>query len=120
VGRSIADEDDLLELLQQVVEIAHRAIDGADSAGVTIDLGGRTYTAVHTDARTLRVDSEQYDAGCGPCLDASRTGSIVRVDAGEADDRWPRFAAAARAEGILSFLAAPLFTSEQSLRSWTF
>ena len=117
-GRNVTDEDDLLTLLQRVAEIAHEAIDGADSTGVTIDLGGRMYTAVHTDERTLRVDAEQYDAGDGPCVEASRTGSIVLVDADDAEQRWPRFAAVARDEGILSFLAAPLFTSEQSLGSF--
>lgn len=117
-GRTVSDEDDLLTLLQRVVEIAHEAIDGADSAGVTIDVGGRTYTAVHTDQRTLRVDSEQYDAGEGPCLQAARTGKVVLVDDGDAMDHWPRFAAAAREEGIRSFLAAPLFTPELSLGSF--
>jgi transcriptional regulator with GAF, ATPase, and Fis domain len=116
-SRSIADEDDLLTLLQHVGEIAQEAIDGADSTGVTIDLGGRVYTAVHTDQRTLRVDAEQYDAGQGPCLDASLTRTIVLVDSDEAAATWPRFAAAARDEGILSFLAAPLFTAEQTLGS---
>jgi transcriptional regulator with GAF, ATPase, and Fis domain len=116
-SRSIADEDDLLTLLQHVGEIAHDAVDGADSTGVTIDLGGRVYTAVHTDQRTLRVDTEQYDAGEGPCLTASRTRTIVLVDSDEAAATWPRFAAAARDVGILSFLAAPLFTAEQTLGS---
>jgi GAF domain-containing protein len=118
VGRTVSDEDDLLTLLQRVVEIAHDAIDGADSTSLTIDLGGRTYTAVHTDDRTLRVDSEQYDAGDGPCLEASRTGTVVLVNADDPDDRWPRFTAAAREEEILSFLAAPLITGEQSLGSF--
>ncbi|HZC92637.1 MAG TPA: GAF and ANTAR domain-containing protein [Mycobacterium sp.] len=116
-SRSIDDEDDLLTLLQHVAEIAQTAIGGADSTGVTIDLGGRVYTAVHTDQRTLRVDTEQYDAGEGPCLEASRTRQIVLVDSEEAVAAYPRFAAAAREEGILSFLAAPLFTAEQSLGS---
>jgi transcriptional regulator with GAF, ATPase, and Fis domain len=117
-GRSIVDEDDLLTLLQRVAEIAHEVIDGADSTGVTIDFGGRTYTAVHTDQRTLRVDSEQYDADDGPCLHAARTGTLVLVDAADATARWPRFAAAAAAEGIHSFLAAPLHASGQSLGSF--
>jgi transcriptional regulator with GAF, ATPase, and Fis domain len=117
-GRSITDEDDLLTLLQRVAAIAQEAIDGADSIGVTIDLGGRTYTAVHTDQRTLRVDEEQYDAGEGPCLQASRHRTTVLVDCDDAMARWPRFAAAAREEGIYSFLAAPLFTSEQTLGSF--
>lgn len=118
VGRSVSDEEDLLELLQQFVEIAHEAIEGADSSGVTIDMGGRTYTAVHTDERTLTVDSEQYDAGDGPCLTAARTGTVVLVDAEKALERWPRFSKAAKEEGIRSFLAAPLFTNEQSLGSF--
>jgi GAF domain-containing protein len=118
VGRTVSDEEDLLQLLQQFVEIAHQAIDGADSSGVTIDMGGRIYTAVHTDDRTLDVDREQYDAGEGPCLHASRTGSVVRTDADAAEQIWPGFAAAARKEGIRSFLAAPLFTNEQSIGSF--
>ncbi|MCB0934960.1 MAG: GAF and ANTAR domain-containing protein [Mycobacterium sp.] len=117
-GDSISDEDELLSVLQRVVVIAHEAIDGADSTGVTIDLGGRTFTAVHTDNRTLRVDSEQYEAGEGPCLHSARTRSVVLVDAAAAADRWPRFAAAAAEEGVLSFLAAPLFTPEQTLGSF--
>lgn len=116
-GSSIDDEDELLSVLQQVCAIAHDVVPGADSTGVTIDLGGQTFTAVHTDHRTLRVDSEQYDAGEGPCLHASRTRSIVLVDAVDAVDTWPHFAAAAAEEGIRSFLAAPLFTPEHTLGS---
>ena len=56
-GRSVADEDDLLTLLQRVAGIAQEAVDGADHTGITIDLGGLTYTAVHTDEHTLRIDS---------------------------------------------------------------
>ena len=117
-GRSINDEDDLLSLLQRVAAIAQEAIGGADSIGVTIDLGGRMYTAVHTDDRTLRVDEEQYDAGEGPCLHASRHRTIVLVDCEDAMARWPRFTAAARKEGIRSFLAAPLFSAEHTLGSF--
>jgi len=117
-GRSVTDEDDLLSLLQRVASIAQEAIEGADYTGITIDLGGLTYTAVHTDERTLRVDSEQYDAGDGPCLHASRTRTMVQLDSEEAMAAWPGFAAAAHEEGINSFLAAPLFTEDQTLGSF--
>lgn len=56
LGGSIADEDDLVVLLQRVVDVAHEVIDGADRATITIDLGGRTYTAAHTDSRTLTIE----------------------------------------------------------------
>ena len=116
-GRTVTDEEDVLTLLQQAVELARDAIDGADSVGVTIDLAGRTYTAVHSDHRTLRVDSGQYEAGEGPGLEAARQSTVVRVDCDDAACRWPEFAEAARAEGIHSFLAAPLRTAETTLGS---
>ncbi|MCV7178652.1 ANTAR domain-containing response regulator [Mycolicibacterium sphagni] len=117
-GRSIEDENDLLTLLQRVAGIAHEAIDGADYTGITIDLGGLTYTAVHTDERTLRIDSEQYEVGDGPCLHAARTRTIVLLDSEKAMARWPSFVARAREEGVNSFLAAPLFTADQTLGSF--
>jgi transcriptional regulator with GAF, ATPase, and Fis domain len=117
-GRSVADEDDLLTLLQRVAGIAQEAVDGADCTGITIDLGGLTYTAVHTDERTLRIDSDQYQTGEGPCLHAARHRTIVSLDSEEALARWPGFAATARTEGINSFLAAPLFTADQTLGSF--
>lgn len=117
-GRSVTDENDLLSLLQRVAGIAQEAIDGADYTGITIDLGGLTYTAVHTEERTLRIDAEQYEAGEGPCLHAARTRAIVMLDSDEAMSRWPTFATAARAAGVNSFLAAPLFTSDQTLGSF--
>lgn len=115
LGESITDEDDLATTLERVAEVAHEVIDGADCAGVTVDFGGRTYTAAYTDGRTLLVDEEQYAAGEGPCLHASRTRETVRVDVDEATDRWPGFTESARAEGIRSFLAAPLFVDDRTL-----
>jgi GAF domain-containing protein len=115
LGGSISDEDDLVVLLQRIVEVAADAIDGADSAGVTIELGGSIYTAVHTDDRTLEVDARQYAAGDGPCLHAARSGEIVLVDVDHCEQRWPGFAADAAREGIHSFLAAPLRTADITL-----
>ncbi len=115
LGGSITDEDDLVVLLQRVVDVAHEAIDGADCTSITIALGGQTYTAVHTDTRTLRVDQGQYDAGDGPCLYAARTGETVLVDVDAGEQLWPDFASAAAEEGMHSFLAAALAAPDQPL-----
>lgn len=115
LGGSLRDEDDVVILLKRIVEVATQAIDGAQSAGVTIALGGRVFTAVHTDDRSLAVDAEQYEADEGPCLHAARTGETVLVDVEESANQWPRFAAAARREGIQSFLAAPLHAADLTL-----
>jgi GAF domain-containing protein len=115
LGASLDDEHDVVVLLQRIVEIAVKAIDGAESAGVTIALGERVYTAVHTDERTLEVDSEQYEAGDGPCLHAARSGETVILDVDESAQQWPTFAAAGRRHGIRSFLASPLHAGDVTL-----
>ena len=104
----LVQEADVQETLQRIIDVATRVIDGCDAAGVTITAVGHPRTAAHTDERTLAVDADQYDAGEGPCLEAAATQQTQRVDLGEALDRWPAFAQAARADGIRSFLAAPL------------
>ena len=96
------------ETLQHVIDVAVRVVPGCDAAGVTITAGGTPRTAAHTDERTLVVDTDQYEAGEGPCLEAAATQQTCRVDVEEAMDRWPAFTRAARADGIRSFLAAPL------------
>ncbi|MGF0308935.1 GAF and ANTAR domain-containing protein [Rhodococcus sp. IEGM1428] len=111
LGATITDDADLTVASRPLVSLAADAIDGASSCGVTVAVAERTFTAVHSDVRTLIVDSDQYQAGDGPCLHAARTGEVVRVDVIASDRRWPDFAASARQENIYSFLAAPLYSS---------
>lgn len=105
----------LEQTLQRVVRLAVRTVPGCDAAGVTLLTAGRPSTAAASDERVLPVDQAQYDAGEGPCLDAARHLRTNRVDLDEADERWPAFTARARAEGIHSFLAAPLVAAGEGL-----
>ncbi|OLT35017.1 histidine kinase [Rhodococcus sp. CUA-806] len=109
LGTRIDTDSDLNAALRVLVSLARTAISGADSVGVSLTVGERVFTAVHSDARTLIVDQRQYEVGDGPCLHAARTGDIVRVDAIAAETRWPVFVDAAREENVHSFLAAPLY-----------
>lgn len=43
-----------------------------------------------------------------PCLEAARTGEMMRVSIAEVAERWPDFARDAGAAGFGSFLSAPL------------
>nr|WP_296765571.1 GAF and ANTAR domain-containing protein [Rhodococcus sp. (in: high G+C Gram-positive bacteria)] len=109
LGTRIDNDEHLGAALRVLVALAGKAVDGAASCGVTVTISDRTFTAVYSDARTLIVDTDQYEAGDGPCLHAARTGEVVRVDAIGAEKRWPEFAESARSENIHSFLAAPLY-----------
>jgi GAF domain-containing protein len=100
------------DTLEQVAEVAVKAIDGAEMAGLSmLDQDGRAKTRVYTDEDSPQVDQAQYDSGHGPCLDAWRTGRVVRIDDMTTDGRYPQFADAARFHGIFSTLSLPLLAS---------
>lgn len=85
-----------------------RVIPGADIASVTLIRDGAPTTAVSTDQRAVEVDMAQYAVGHGPCLEAAATGKIVRVDVNTAHEQWPDFTRGALANGVASYLSAPL------------
>jgi GAF domain-containing protein len=101
-------EPDLGVVLQAVCEQVVQVVPGADMASITLIQDGDPRTAASSDRRARDIDDEQYKTGDGPCLRAAATGNITRIEVGTADELWPTFAASARAEGVGSFLAAPL------------
>jgi GAF domain-containing protein len=110
---ALGTDDDLTVLLQRVCEQVRGALPGVDEATVTMLRVSGSVTAASTSALVRALDHEQYDSGDGPCLQAARTGLLVRVSVAEAVDRWPAFATSASAAGFGSFLSAPLLVDDE-------
>jgi len=117
LAKILDEEEDLGRVLQRSVEQVTRGVPGADMASVTVMRGDRGETAASSEERVWAIDSDQYAAGDGPCLEAARTGEIVRVGVEEAHERWPGFARSARAAGVESYLACPLIIGEEFVGS---
>jgi GAF domain-containing protein len=120
VRRALADlsvvlgqEEDLGRVLQRGIDQVIHAVPAADMASVTVLRGDAGETVASSDERVWAIDSDQYAAGDGPCLEAARTGEVVRVAVEEALERWPEFARSARAAGVASYLSAPLVIDEE-------
>lgn len=94
--------------LQRLTELATRAVEPADFAGITLDAPRGPVTAFFTDPEAPEIDHVQYQAGAGPCLEAMERNAVFRVDSTEDDDRWKEFAEGARRHGILSTLSMPM------------
>ncbi|MFI9454800.1 ANTAR domain-containing protein [Amycolatopsis sp. NPDC052450] len=106
--RSLEDDGALDTALQVISRQLLHVIPGADIVSVTLLKDGVPATAACTDQRALGIDTDQYRAGSGPCLEAAVKRQIVRVDVGSAHTRWPEFAGQAASAGVASFLSAPL------------
>ena len=55
-----------------------------------------------------RLDEIQAGFDNGPCLEAQRTHSVIRVGEVEQETRWPEYMAVVREQGLRSVLAIPL------------
>jgi GAF domain-containing protein len=116
MARSLQDEPDLDRTLQGIVRAAVVNIPGATYAGISrVDRHGRFVTPARTDEVVRRIDAVQYRTGQGPCLDAIREQTTVRVADLRGEPRWPAFAKAAADLGIRSMLAFQLYVRADGL-----
>jgi GAF domain-containing protein len=73
------------------------------------------YTAVSTDDVTLQLDEQQYADQRGPCMEALSAGQPVFVDDMRNETRWLPYPVQAAELGVLSSMAYPLITAEQTV-----
>ncbi|WIX76908.1 GAF and ANTAR domain-containing protein [Amycolatopsis carbonis] len=104
--------DDSAVLLHEVCEQVIRAVPGVDEASITLITDGVPTTTATTSEAAAALDRDQYLVGDGPCLQAARTGAMVRVSIADAAERWPVFAKDSAKAGFGSFLSAPLVVSD--------
>lgn len=101
--------------LHRVANLAVSFLPSCDACGVSMVTGGSVSTRVATDPMAERVDAHQYATGEGPCLEAVRTGSPIRVDSLAGERRWPRFVPRALEEGVVSSYSVPLKVNDQTV-----
>ena len=97
-------------LLEHLAERATVVVEGCDFASVSVlGAGGRIHTPVATDPLVIELDELQYDAGEGPCVEATKENAPAVYGADVAhDERWPAFGPGAAARGIGSLISYKL------------
>jgi GAF domain-containing protein len=108
LSQHLLSEETIEMVLHRVAGLAVGVLPSCDACGVSLVTEGRVSTRVATDSMAERVDLHQYTVGEGPCLDAVRTGTALRVDAMAGETRWPRFVPRAVEEGVVSSYSVPL------------
>jgi GAF domain-containing protein len=113
LSQVMSQEEDLGVILHRACLQAVHAIPEADAASVTLLRGDDPHTAATTDEVAAEIDHAQCRAGEGPCLDAAKSGEVMRVSVADAGGLWPAFTAAATRSGVTSYLSAPLFVDKE-------
>lgn len=112
-ARELQDQHDPRATLERATWLAVHNISGADAVGITIVHRDRSIsTEAHTDEMAAKSDQLQYDAGEGPCLDATWQQATVYSPSLAYDRRWPVWGPRAVEEtGAQSVLSFQLFTT---------
>jgi len=108
LAETLVDDFDVHDLLHVM---ARNCTDlfSVSAAGLLLADDGTLRVAVSSSESARILDLFQLQNDEGPCLEAYRTGRPVAAgDMPRMQDQWPRFAAAAAAEGFVSVLALPM------------
>lgn len=91
--------------LQEIVDLAERAVDGCDAAGVLLIEHGTATTVAASGPLARELDQLHAEVGEGPCIETAGSGSVYYTADLLDDERWPVFGPAAAASGVRSLLA---------------
>jgi hypothetical protein len=92
IGSELAVADDGNVVLESLVHLATRRVDGAEHAGITVGRAGDSFRTIAATADlVLQADGIQYDLGSGPCVDAIIGDTTFNAEDLRTDARWPEF-----------------------------
>lgn len=115
---SLVDDFDVVDVLQRLVDDCISLFDASAAGILLLSRSNKLEVIVSTSERSELVELMQLRAGAGPCVEAATTGQVVSVaDIDHIADRWPAFAADARASGFASIHAIPMRLRESTLGS---
>lgn len=116
LARSLQQRPDPHETLVTIVRAAVELVPGCDEASISVVLGRRRVTSEAASSELPKtVDDLQGRLGEGPCLTAAYEHLTVRVPDMAAEERWPRFTAAAVEAGALGMMALQLYVEGDDL-----
>lgn len=111
LGAVLIQEESLVSAGVRIAQLLVDAIDGAQSAAISLVLDGRVETITATDPLLNDLDAWQSDLHSGPCLTAIEENHSFVIDDFAADLRWPRFSRKAAELSLRSMLCFPIAAS---------
>lgn len=104
------------DTLQTIVEVACNSVPGFEHVGIaTMQKNAEVETRAFTGDLVVGLDAAQYALHEGPGSAVLQGEESVCVSSMGSEDRWPRYAARARAAGVRSQLAIKLHLNDDVL-----
>src|SRR5580700_4293379 len=111
---TFVDDFDVIDFLHLLTDRSTRLLDASAAGVVLADPRGELRVAAASSEAAGLVELFQIQNDQGPCLDCFRTGRpVTAADLADADQRWPRFAAAGVQAGFRTVEALPMRLRDQ-------
>jgi GAF domain-containing protein len=115
LSRELEAESDSSAVMQRILQAAVDEIGGAVGAAITLLEHGQLSSPAHSSEQARAVGVAESETGEGPCVDTSRHEVTLRSDDLRDEPRWPKWAAAAVENGVLSAMSFQLFVEGDSM-----
>jgi GAF domain-containing protein len=115
LARALHVREARLQPTLDAIVAAARALSPGQDAGLIVLVRGELVPQSATGQAPLLLDLLQQKIGNGPCIEAARQQTVVRIDNTQTDGRWPEYLAEARRRGVASQLCVPLWVDDRCL-----
>ncbi len=115
LARGLHVKEARLQPTLDAIVAAARALSPGQHAGLIVLVHGKLVPQSVTGRAPHLLDLLQQKTGDGPCIEAARRQTVIRIDDTQGDTRWPEFSAEAQRCGVRSQLCVPLWVGERCL-----
>jgi transcriptional regulator with GAF, ATPase, and Fis domain len=115
LARDLQAASDSTSVMRSIVHAAVAEIHGASGAAITLLHHRKVTSPAHSDETARRVGTAESDTGEGPCVDTSRREVTLRSNDLRGETRWPKWAAVAVENGVLSVMSFQLFVQDDRM-----
>jgi GAF domain-containing protein len=115
LARALHVKEARLQPTLDAIVAAARALSPGQDAGLIVLVRGELIPQSATGQAPLRLDLLQQQVKDGPCIEAAREQTVIRIDDMQQEGRWPEYLADAQRCGVRSQLCVPLWVHERCL-----
>lgn len=115
LARALRVKEARLQPTLDAIVSAACALSPGQDAGLILLVRGILKAQATAGRAPHLLDLLQQKAGEGPCIEAARQYTVIRIEDTRHDARWPQFCARAQEYGIRSLLCAPMWADERCL-----
>ena len=110
LSQLLMQDHDIVQVLNSLARMAEQRLSIGRSVrcGIVLERPRRNLVVASGSPEAQQMEETQTGFGDGPCLEAQRSGKIIRIPDARYEKRWPPYMEELRQQGLLSVLAVPL------------